>query len=93
MVGPFMTDEKEGVVRMVHLMYRCNKGFSPGRISSNFMLWWWWMPWEFEGGLLDEGHSRFGCLDAGGRCRDARDGAEKRGRVTFGSEGKSVSIS
>ena len=37
---------------------------------------------EFAGGPVDVGHGRLGRLDAGGRCRDARDGAEKRGRAT-----------
>ena len=42
-VGPFMTDEKGGVVRMVHLMYRCNKrGIRRGefQFTSNLMLGW-----------------------------------------------------
>jgi len=37
------------------------------------------MPWVFEGGPVDVGHGRFGYSDAGGRYRDARDVAEKRG--------------
>jgi hypothetical protein len=36
------------------------------------------MPWSFEGVPVDMGHGRFGCLDDGGRCRDARDVTEKR---------------
>ena len=42
-VGPFMTDEKGGVVRMVHLMYRCNKGGirrGEFQFTSNLMLGW-----------------------------------------------------
>jgi hypothetical protein len=46
-----------------------------------------------RGGPVDVGHGRFGCLEDDGRCRDVRDDAEKRGRFTFGSDGKSVSIS
>ncbi len=38
MVGPFVTDEEGGVVRTVHLMYRCNKGNAPAN-SLPILCW------------------------------------------------------
>ena len=69
MVGPFMTDEKGWVVRMVHLMYRCNKVGIRGRVPFHFQFYVGMVMdtmCEFVGRPVDVGHGRFGCLDTSG---------------------------